>query len=134
MSYTKIIIIMLTNVYFTLYRTGPLVNTWCMRMEAKNSYFKQAARGSNFKNVPYSVAIRHQRLLCSYLQCENFFDLEIECGPGKPNLIRTGLIYMKISHYFAIGPEPKPLYREDPEIVTKIREMIVEHHSELIHR
>ena len=53
------------------YRTGPLIGTWCMRMEGKNSYFKRAAQTSNFKNVPYSVAKRHQRLLCSYLLSGN---------------------------------------------------------------
>ena len=68
--------------YF-LHRAGPLLYASCIRMEGKNLYFKNAARGSNFKNVPYTVATRHQRLLCSYLQCKNFFNTEIECGPGK---------------------------------------------------
>ncbi len=53
-----------------------------MRMEGKNSYFKQIAQGSNFKNVPYTVARRHQRLLCAYLQSSDFFDEEVTCGPG----------------------------------------------------
>lgn len=49
--------------------TGPLVSMWCMRMEAKHSYFKHVAQISNcFKNVPYLVAKRHQRLLCCHLQ------------------------------------------------------------------
>ena len=63
-------------------RTGPLITTWCMRMEAKNSYMKRAAQSSNFKNVPYTVAKRHQRLLCAYLQSGNFFDKMLEYGPG----------------------------------------------------
>ena len=67
-----------------MYRTGPLINTCCMRMEAKNSYFKQIARSSNFKNVPYTVASRHQRLLCAHLQSDTFFDSSLQCGPGKP--------------------------------------------------
>lgn len=53
-----------------------------MRMEGKNAYFKSAARRSNFKNVAYSVARRHQRLLCGYLQSDTFFDYALESGPG----------------------------------------------------
>ena len=63
-------------------RTGPLLNTWCMRMEGKNSVCKNAAHTSNYKNVPYTVAKRHQHLLCAYLQSGAFFDNELECGPG----------------------------------------------------
>ena len=69
------------HMYF-LCRTGPLINTWCMRMEGKNAILKRAAQASNFKNIPYSVAKRHQRLLCAYLQGQNFFDKALECGPG----------------------------------------------------
>lgn len=53
-----------------------------MRMEGKNAYFKSAARHSNFKNAAYSVARRHQRLLCGYLQSDKFFDHALECSPG----------------------------------------------------
>ena len=49
-------------------RLGPLVTSWYMRMETKNSYFKKIAQTSNFKNIAYSVAKRHQRLMCAYLQ------------------------------------------------------------------
>lgn len=62
-------------------RVGPLVTTWCMRMEAKNAYFKDVARISNFKNVPYSVAVRHQRLLCAHLQGSFFTYDDLESGP-----------------------------------------------------
>jgi len=62
-------------------RVGPLVTTWCMRMEAKNAYFKDVARISNFKNVPYSVAMRHQRLLCAHLQGSFFTYDDLESGP-----------------------------------------------------
>ena len=53
-----------------------------MRMEAKNSYCKTIGESTNFKNVPYTVAKRHQRLLCSFLINEPFFDLDLQCGPG----------------------------------------------------
>ena len=54
-----------------------------MRMEGKNSFCKRAAQKSNFKNVPYTVAKRHQHLLCAYLNSGNFFDRNLECGPGE---------------------------------------------------
>ena len=58
-----------------------------MRMEAKNSVCKQIAMASNFKNVPFSVAKRHQHLLCAYLQNGIFFDTQLECGPGIMTLM-----------------------------------------------
>ena len=53
-----------------------------MRMEAKNSYFKQIAQIGNFKNIAYTVTKRHQRLMCSYVHSDNF-SLTTESGPGK---------------------------------------------------
>ena len=54
-----------------------------MRMEAKNFSSKQIAKLSNFKNVPLSVAQKHQRLMCAYLQSSNFWDEEVQFGPSK---------------------------------------------------
>lgn len=63
-------------------RVGPLIASWCMRMEAKNSYFKKVARVGNFQNIAYSVAKRHQRLMCAYLQNSRFFTYDdLQCGP-----------------------------------------------------
>lgn len=43
---------------------GPLVALWTMRFEAKHSFFKQVARHTNcFKNIPRSLAIKHQFML-----------------------------------------------------------------------
>ncbi len=65
------------------YRMGPLQTDGCMRMEAKNNYFKKAGRIGNFKNVPYSVAKRHQKLMAAHLQGRFFSYNELECGPCK---------------------------------------------------
>ena len=62
---------------------GPMVSTWCMRMEAKNSYFKRVAQIGNFKNLPFTVAKRHQRLMCGYLQGKLFLYDDLEAGPCK---------------------------------------------------
>ena len=42
---------------------GPLRNQWCMRMEAKNSFFKRK-KLRNVKNVPFTVANDHQIWMC----------------------------------------------------------------------
>lgn len=43
---------------------GPLVALWTMRFEAKHSFFKQVARHTNcFKNIPRSLATKHQFML-----------------------------------------------------------------------
>ena len=63
-------------------KIGPLVSVWCMRMEAKNYYFKKVGKVGNFKNVAYTVATRHQRLMCAYLHDDEFFSSILEHGPG----------------------------------------------------
>ena len=69
------------NTYVLFDRLGPLVNCWCMRMEAKHSYFKKISQIGNYINVPYSVVVRHQRLLCASLQ-GIFFDYDnLQSGP-----------------------------------------------------
>lgn len=43
---------------------GPLISLWTMRFEAKHSFFKQVARHTNcFKNIPCSLATKHQFML-----------------------------------------------------------------------
>ena len=46
-------------------RFGPLINHWTTRFEAKHKYFKHYANiMGNFKNVCYSLAMRHQLKQC----------------------------------------------------------------------
>ncbi len=48
---------------------GPLVHLWTMRFEAKHSFFKQVARHTNcFKNVPRSLAVKHQLMISYHLK------------------------------------------------------------------
>ena len=49
----------------------------CMRMEAKNSYFKRIAQLGNFRNIPLSVAGRHQKLMCAFINSSDFFEKSI---------------------------------------------------------
>ena len=51
-------------------RCGPLIRTWCMRYEAKHSYFKHLARVlGNFKNIAKTLADHHQLFMC-YQMCD----------------------------------------------------------------
>lgn len=43
---------------------GPLIHSWTMRQESKLSFFKRVSRSGNYKNVPKTVARRHQFWLC----------------------------------------------------------------------
>ena len=69
---------------------GPMVRTWNMRNEAKLNVFKQAARLGNFKNIAFSIASRHQRLLCYELSTSKLVNSPMVCGPcNQPLPIHT---------------------------------------------
>lgn len=56
---------------------GPLIRTWTMRFESKNSYFKRCIRASkNFRNITKSLSERHQ-LLQVYQSRGNLFSPEV---------------------------------------------------------
>ena len=57
------------------HRIGPLGRHWCMRYEAKHAYFKKLARNAyNFRNIAKTLAKRHQRLMCYYLNSKYLGD------------------------------------------------------------
>ena len=61
-------------------RFGPPVRFWCIRFESKHSYFKNLAhRVKCFKNIPYTMAERHQEAMCYHLNCAG------ECNPLVKN-------------------------------------------------
>ena len=46
---------------------GPLIYVWAMRLESKHTFFKGVVRAAkNFKNVPLTCALRHQRAQITY--------------------------------------------------------------------
>ena len=71
-------------IYILHYRYGPVSRLWCMRFEAKNSYFKRVGQNiGNFKNIAKTVASRNQRLSCYNLASDRFFTNDsIITGPG----------------------------------------------------
>lgn len=51
--------------YPSIYRqTGPVKQTWMMRFEAKHKMLASFAKGQCFKNIAYTIAERHQAIMC----------------------------------------------------------------------
>ena len=67
-------------------RYGPMVQFWCMRFEDKHNYFKDLAhRVKSFKNIPKTMAYRHQELACYYINSSGSnspYCKENKAGPG----------------------------------------------------
>lgn len=73
-----------------IYRVGPLSRCWCMRYEAKHSYFKSIAhRIRSFKNISKTMANRHQTLMCYYLSNTYLSPIlkEIKTPKCKPTVL-----------------------------------------------
>jgi hypothetical protein len=83
---------------------GPLRHHWCMRFESKNAQMKGFTTNC-FKNIPLSVAIRHQQWLCYHLavrpgQISNFIYSGDEVLSGKlvvdySCLFAHGILHLK---------------------------------------
>ncbi|KAL7847282.1 hypothetical protein SRHO_G00222620 [Serrasalmus rhombeus] len=58
---------------------GPLCEVWTMRLEGKHKFFKKVVRDAqNFKNVPMTLAVRHQKAVSYQLDCSSFYKPEFE--------------------------------------------------------
>lgn len=65
-------------------RYGPLNRVWCMRFEGKHNYFKDLAhRIKCFKNIPKTMASKHQQMMCYYRNSGFKWYKELTAGPGK---------------------------------------------------
>ena len=74
-------------------RFGPPIRYWCMRYEGKHNYFKDMAhRVKCFKNIPKTMACRHQEMLCYHLNSGNAFAKNIMTGPGLQFLLYQALL------------------------------------------
>ena len=60
---------------------APMVRTWTIRHEAKLNFFKQASHLTNFKNVAFALANRHQRWISYELASGNLIKSTFQCGP-----------------------------------------------------
>lgn len=82
-------------------RVGPLVRMWCMRYEAKHWYFKRWANiMGNFKNIPKTLAMQHQRYLCYQLAesgaKSSCLTPTISAGPDTPTRINVCHVHVHI--------------------------------------
>lgn len=69
---------------------GPLRDMWTMRFEGKHKVFKQVIRDTkNFKNVPQTLAVRHQRLLAYYIDSPSFLKPPIQTEKVMGTLMST---------------------------------------------
>ena len=59
----------LVHIPTTIQMLGPMVRSSCFSFESAHRYFKELARKQNFKNLPFSLAKRHQ-----FNECCNFGD------------------------------------------------------------
>ena len=89
---------------------GPIIHTWCMRMEAKLKLCKRVAKYGNFKNICYSIAQSHQQWMCLQLQSRAFLAMPPEIGgktdirtfaeedPGLQEIFASAMTSVKDSH------------------------------------
>ena len=54
----------LLHIPSTIRMLGPMIRSSCFSFESAHNYFKELARKQNFKNLPLSLAKRHQFNLC----------------------------------------------------------------------
>ena len=64
---------------------GPMIHSWTIWYEAKLNYFKQASHLINLKNVAFSLASHHQKLMCYELSGGRLLHTPVECGPPQSN-------------------------------------------------
>nr|XP_054757254.1 uncharacterized protein LOC129263367 [Lytechinus pictus] len=70
---------------------GPLGQYWAMRFEAKHNDSKQMGHViCNFKNIPLSLAVKHQMQLCYTLHTrKSLEDSMLEVGPGEATVLAS---------------------------------------------
>ena len=78
-------------------RMGPLINSWNMRNEAKFKLCKKVSKFGNFKNICYSVSMKHQRWMCLQLQSKNF----LEMPPANGGNSKTCLLSEELPDFVA---------------------------------
>ena len=70
--------------FFLYSRFGPASKYWCMRFEAKHSYFKSLAHKVKcFKNIAKTMCDRHQTLMCYIASSENDYNKDLSFGVVK---------------------------------------------------
>lgn len=69
---------------------GSLRDVWMMRFEGKHKFFKQViCHTKNFKNVPQTLAVWHQRIVAYHLDSSSFFKPTIKTDKVTATLVST---------------------------------------------
>lgn len=69
---------------------GPLIDVWTMRFEGKHKFFKKVIHETqNFRNVPLTLARRHQRMMAYHLDCASFLKPELQANNVKGIMISS---------------------------------------------
>lgn len=69
---------------------GPLIDMWTMRFEGKHKFFKTVIHETqNFKNVPLTLARRHQKMMAYHLDCASFFKPALQANKVKSIMISS---------------------------------------------
>ncbi|XP_035710488.1 uncharacterized protein LOC118436458 isoform X2 [Folsomia candida] len=77
---------------YVIRQTGPLISLWTMRFEGKHNYFVQLANHTkNFRNISYTLSIRHQQyaavmsknIVLNELKVENILSIKL-CQFSNP--------------------------------------------------
>ena len=76
-----VVIMKHNNAFF---RYGHLVRHWCMRVEAKHSYFKKMSQNiGNYKYISLTFAKCYQLMTCyNNLDSTSLIQDELQIGPG----------------------------------------------------
>ena len=75
--------IIIAIVISLLYRYGPLIYLWSMRFEGKHKQFKDAAKGTSFKNILKTLTEHHQRMMAFDLHYNSLFaSVTVSIGSG----------------------------------------------------
>jgi len=81
---------------------GPARNLWCMRFEGLNAWMKQyVLRGRNFKNVPKTIATRHQEGMCLNLNSNMYLQKSIKF-PKSSALINDDDLRLRVINFLGL--------------------------------
>lgn len=69
---------------------GPLRDMWTTWFEGKHKFFKQVIHNTNnFKNIPQTLVVRHQRMMAYHVNSSSFFKTSIQMDKVTLSLVSS---------------------------------------------
>ncbi|CAF4389883.1 unnamed protein product, partial [Adineta steineri] len=104
-DYVTVKVHLITHYSELIKRNGPPRNYWYQRFEGKQLYFKRlATRSCSFKNVPFTLAKRHQLrlalLLSSYDNFYNLIDKPVSTKIINPSQLPVEIRLLLVQHQY----------------------------------